>query len=581
MQNDEISYYINKAKSLPPLETEKKIRVGLLSSFTINGLEEIMRVKCHNFNISCQTYVSGYNQYVQEILDKSSKLYSFSPDLTFLILDTRTFLGDLFHFPYSVSNDERRIFVNNKTRELLDLIDYFNSNSKSKLIIFNFQIPTYSPYGISENKQDFGLLEMIKKTNDEIEIYAKSKENIFCYDFNNFVTFFGAKNIFNFREFFFGDIRISLKYLQYLADDLIGYVKPILGLTKKCIVLDLDNTLWGGIIGEDGYEGIKLGNNPLGRSFVEFQKILLSLNQRGIILAINSKNNYNDAIKVIKEHPDMILKEENFASMMINWNDKVSNLKEIANELNIGLDSMIFVDDEPVNRELVKLVLPEVLTIDLPTDPSTYASTIMSLNDLNLLKITDDDVKRGKMYFQEKKRSELKTSINLDDFLSQLNIKLRIKNADKFTIPRISQLTLKTNQFNLTTKRYQIEDIEKLSNNNNYFLGCVQVEDKFGDNGITGIYIVKKSDKEWFLDSFLLSCRVMGRGIEERIIAYILQQAKNHNVLIVKGKYIPTQKNKPAENFFQNCGFVKDNDYWIFDLNKEIKIPKYIELIEE
>ncbi len=581
MQNNEISYYINKAKSLPPLETEKKIRVGLLSSFTINGLEEIIRVKCHNSNIACQTYVSGYNQYVQEILDKSSKLYSFSPDLTFLILDTRTFLGDLFHFPYSISNDERRIFVNNKIRELLDLIDYFNSNSKSKLIIFNFQIPTYSPYGISENKQDFGLLEMIKKTNNEIEIYVKSKENIFCYDFNNFVTFFGAKNIFNFREFFFGDIRISLKYLQYLADDLIGYVKPILGLTKKCIVLDLDNTLWGGIIGEDGYEGIKLGNYPLGRSFVEFQKILLSLNQRGIILAINSKNNYDDAIKVIKEHPDMILKEENFASIMINWNDKVSNLKEIANELNIGLDSMIFVDDDPVNRELVKLVLPEVLTIDLSTDPSTYASTIMSLNDLNLLRITDDDVKRGKMYFQEKKRSELKTSINLDDFLNQLNIKLRIKNADKFTIPRISQLTLKTNQFNLTTKRYQIEDIEKFSIDNDYFLGCVQVEDKFGDNGITGIYIVKKSDKEWFLDSFLLSCRVMGRGIEERIIAYVLQQAKNHGVLIVKGKYIPTQKNKPAENFFQNCGFTKDGDYWIFDLNKEIIIPKYIELIEE
>lgn len=581
MTNDEISYYINKAKSLSSLDTEKKIRVGLLSSFTINGLEEIIRVKCHESNILCQTYVSGYNQHTQEILNTSSNIYNFSPDLTFLILDTRTLLGDLFYFPYTISGDKRRAFVNDKINELLKLIDYFNSNSNSKLIIFNFQIPIYSPYGISENKQDFGLREMIKKINNEIEIFAKSHEKIFCYDFNNFVSLHGASNIFSFREFFFGDIRISLNHLQYLADDLIGYIKANLGLTKKCIVLDLDNTLWGGVVGEDGYEGIKLGNDPIGRSFIEFQKIILSLNQRGIILAINSKNNPDDALKVINEHPDMILREDNFASMRINWNDKISNLKEIANELNIGLDSIIFVDDDPVNRELIKLSLPEVLTIELPTDSSNYADIIMSLNDFNSLKITDDDIKRGKMYFQEKKRLDLKTSISLDDFLNQLNIKLRIKNANKFTIPRISQLTLKTNQFNLTTKRYQIEDIEKFSNNDDYFIGCAQVEDKFGDNGITGIYIIQKHDNEWILDSFLLSCRVMGRGIEEAIIAYILQQAKNHNVSIVKGKYIPTKKNKPAENFFQNCGFIKDGDYWIFDLNKEIKIPKHIELIEE
>lgn len=544
-------------------------------------MAETFGVKCSDTNIGCLTYVSGYNQYNQEIFDGNSGLYKFSPDISFLFLDNRSILGNFFHFTYSTSESERREFIKNKIAAILDLINSFTNKTKSKLIISGLVIPTYSSYGICETKTNFGLQEMVQDFNSQLIKIVKDNDSVYIYDFNGFVTRFGEQNVFDFRQFFFGDIKVSLDYIPYLVHDLMGYVKAVLGLSKKCIVLDLDNTLWGGIVGEDGFEGIKLGNDPIGIAFVEFQKILLALNQRGIILAINSKNNADDALKVIKEHPNMILKEENFACLKINWNDKVQNMREIANELNIGLDSMVFFDDDPVNREYMRTNNPQILTIEVPSDAAQYAQTLMSMNDFHLLKITEEDIKRGKTYLQNKQRKELeKSSTNLQEFLQQLDIKLTIKKANDFTIPRIAQLTLKTNQFNLTTRRYQEEDIKKLIKEA-YWVGCVQVEDKFGDNGITGVFIIKKENTQWLIDTFLLSCRIMGRGIEDGILAYILKKAKEENVKTVKGEFIPTKKNTPSANFLQDYGFKKDGNYWQFDLSNPIKIPNHLKYVVE
>jgi FkbH-like protein len=438
-------------------------------------------------------------------------------------------------------------------------------------------LPSYSPSGLIETKSEFGFHDMISEINQELSKIAKDESSVYVYNFNQFVSKFGEKNIFDYRQFFIGDIKIAFDYIPYLANDLMGYVKPMLGLNKKCIVLDLDNTLWGGIVGEDEFDGIELGQSSNGKAFVEFQKHLLSLWQQGIILAINSKNNFEDAIKVIREHPDMVLKEEHFASLQINWNDKAQNLKVISEELNIGLGSIVYFDDDPVNQERIKQEIPEVLTVKLPEDPSQYTDILMSLNDFNVLQKTDEDLKRGKMYSQQRQRTELEQSTkSIDDFLKQLNIKVKIKKADKFTIPRISQLTLKTNQFNLTTKRYQEEDILKFSSDNNMIVGCAQIEDKFGDSGITNAFIIEKNDKEWKIDTFLLSCRIIGRGIEDAIISYILKEAKNQGVEKIRADFIPTKKNSPAEAFLPNCGFKKENEYWVYDLNNPIKSPNHL-----
>ena len=578
--NENLAFFLNEAKSIKTNNFDKKINVGILASFSLNGLEETLRVKCAQKGIDCRTYVGDYNQYNQEIFKSDSKLFQFNPQLTFLILDIRHILGELYFLPYSISASERKEFVETKVDEIKKLVETFLDNSNSKLVITNFQIPVYSPYGINEQKEDFGMKQLVYEINNKIRHELKDQSLVFIYDFNEFVMKFGEYNVFNYQDYFFGDIKISIDYIPKFADELLGYVNAVMGITKKCIVLDLDNTLWGGIIGEDGFNNIKLGDDPIGRSFVEFQKRLLALNQRGIILAINSKNNFEDAMEVIKKHPSMILREDNFACMKINWDDKVTNLQEISKELNIGLDSMVFFDDDLINQEFVKTSLPEVLVVELPNDSSQFAQIITKMKEFDVLKITEEDVKRNEMYSVQKKRTELKNKIvDFDEFLKQMNIEVNIKKADSFTIPRISQLTLKTNQFNLTTKRYQQEEISSFSSDKDRIVECVQVSDKFGDNGITGVYIIEKKDsKEWIIDTFLLSCRIMGRKVEEAMLYQIIEKAKNLGIKRIKGKFIPTKKNKPAENFYSDCGFKKEGDYWVFNTDQVMKKPEQIKL---
>jgi len=579
-----LSYYINESKKLNESDFEKQIRIAVLGSFTLNGLAETIKVKCAELNVFSSIFSGGYNQYNEEILDTNSNLYSFSPEICFLVLDTRNILENLFYSPYSISDDERKKFIENKTAELVNLIKFFVENSKSKLIVTNFVPPIYSPYGIFESKTNYGFQEMIYDLNHKLLVEFKNNPLVYVFDFNGFVTSFGQNNVFDYRQYYLGDVKVSLEKIPYLANALMSYVKPILGLNKKCIVLDLDNTLWGGIIGEDGFNGIKLGHNdPIGKSFIEFQKYLLSLHERGIILAVNSKNNFDDAIKVIKEHPNMILHEEHFASLKINWNDKATNLQEIAQEVNIGLDSMVFFDDDKVNRDFVRSTLPEVLTVEVPEDPSLYVPTLIGLNDFNVIKITEEDKQRGKMYLEQRKRIEFqKTTIDFNEYLKQLDIKVFIKNANEFTIPRISQLTLKTNQFNLTTKRYQEEDIKKISQDNKKLIGCARVEDKFGDNGITGVFIIDKADnEEWIIDTFLLSCRIIGRGVEEEIINHIMTLAKKNNVNKIIADFIPTKKNKPSESFLPDFGFERENNVWVYYLKNHTEKPSHLLVLNE
>lgn len=578
-----LSDYVERDRELSVQPFAKTIRIAVMSSFTTNGIEEILRVKCAENNIGCITYFGPYNQYNQEILNQGSNLYKFKPSVTFLILDTRSILGNIFYSPYSVSDVERKNFVNHKIEELDSVIRTFTDNSDSKLVITNFNIPVYSPYGIIESKTEYGFHEMVRELNSKLSEITKKYQSVYVYDFDRFVNRHGDDNVFDYRQYYFGDIKIALRYLPFFIYDLMGYIKAITGTSKKCIVLDLDNTLWGGIIGEDGFDGLKLGPTPPGNAYVEFQRYLLSLWQRGILLAINSKNNPDDAMQVIRDHPYMVLRESNFSSMSINWEDKVNNMKKIAQELNLGLDSFVYFDDDPVNRANVNMRLPEVLTVDIPKDPSQFVSILTQMNDFNVLKITEEDLTRGQMYLQQKKRIELeKNATNLDDFLKQLDIKIKIKKADQFTIPRISQLTIKTNQFNLTTKRYQEEDIHKFSQNDSVLIGCAQIEDKFGDNGLTGVFIIKKeSPLEWEIDTFLLSCRVMGRGVENGMLGYLLQKAKNEGVKKIKGIYIPTKKNKPCEGFLSCYGFKQEGDYHVFRLDDQIKIPPYLVVSEE
>jgi len=565
------------------LINKRIIKIAILSSFTIKGIKETLQVKAAKTNLLTEFYVGGYNQYAQEIFDPNSALYKFNPDLIIIFLDTIAILGDHYFLPYKISDKKRRIWTDEKIVEIANLAEKITETCQAKVILHNLEKPIYSPLGLVENKQDIGYLESIEIINNSLRDRFKKNNQVYIFDYDAFCSQIGKQNILDYKMYYLGDMKLNLKYLPNLCDQYMAYVQSIASMTKKCIVLDLDNTLWGGVIGEDGLEGIELGPTPEGRPFMEFQKLLLSLFHRGIILAVNSKNNYDDAIDVFENHPNMVLKENHFASMQINWKDKVTNMRALAKKINIGLDSMVFIDDDHMNREMMKEFIPEVTVVDLPKDSALYVKTLTNLKLFDSMIITKEDRQKGQMYTEEKNRQKLaQVAIDLTEYLRKLKVKVVFDKPNPVNIPRIAQLTQKTNQFNMTTKRYTEEIIGQFVKDKNYQVIAIHVSDKFGDNGLTGLAIVEKKDiRIWRIDSFLLSCRIIGRKVEETLLAYIIKVAKSNKAHFLRGEFIPSKKNKLAEEFYQKCGFkkLKNKDkthVWEFDLKCEFPFPDFI-----
>ena len=337
-----------------------------------------------------------------------------------------------------------------------------------------------------------------------------------------------------------------------------GEVAAIELKRKKCIIVDLDNTLWSGILGEDGDRGIKLGGDYPGNAFLLFQEYLLELNKKGVLLAVCSKNNENDVFDLWKKHPSVILKEEHFAAYKINWSNKAENIKQLAEELNLGLDSFVFLDDNPAERELVKQLLPEVTVPEFPKQPYMLPPFMQEVVNsyFKLYKLTSADTSKTQQYKENLKRANFQQMFsNINDYLCSLNIELSIKPANKFTLPRLAQLTQKTNQFNLTTFRYTETDLlSQLENGADVY--SLSVKDRFGDSGITGVCIIKFEGEAAIIDSFLMSCRILGKGIEKAFLFFCLQQLQHKGVNTVLTKYIATPKNSQVKDFLDKNGFI-------------------------
>lgn len=319
---------------------------------------------------------------------------------------------------------------------------------------------------------------------------------------------------------------------------------------KKCLVLDLDNTLWGGIIGEDGLEGISLSVQSPGNSFLAFQQAILDHYDRGVILTINSRNNEEDVWNVIRNHPNMILKEHHFSAFRINWQDKATNIREIAKELNIGLDSMVFLDDDETNRAMVRSLVPEVEVPELPKDPREYTRFLNTLPYFTSLVITDEDKMRGNLYVTERlRKEEEKQHATKEEFLKGLSLELFLYKNDTSCTSRLSQLTEKTNQFNIAKSPMSEEEIVACSNSPSYTVYHGRLQDSFGDYGVIVFACVKKNGTTWNIDSLLMSCRVFGRGVEDAFFSYIVEDAKKEGVTTVTISYKESEKNIPAKEF--------------------------------
>ncbi len=409
-------------------------------------------------------------------------------------------------------------------------------------------------YDVALVGNDFSLREAIESYNAFLRDASKKYNNLKIIDFSEFVRRYPMDDLLDWRFYFMSQMGLNPKLSGDFQNWWNRKLDGIAMKRKKCLVLDLDNTLWGGVLGEDGPSGIKIGGDYPGKAFLFFQKSLLALSKAGVILAVCSKNNEADVLEAWEKNPFMILRKEHFAATRINWNDKATNLKELAEELNIGLDSFVFVDDNPTERELIKQMLPMVSVPEFPAQPYGLPPFFKSLAEdyFAVYSLTAEDLAKTEQYKANAARSAAQHSFSdFGAFLESLDIQLTIEEANEFNIPRIAQMTQKTNQFNLTTKRYTESDVKTFVAQG-WKIWCLGVADRFGDSGITGTVFV---NGEGVIDSYLLSCRVLGKGIEFAFLKSVLALLKKQGLKSVRALYSPTAKNAQVKDFYERCGF--------------------------
>ena len=435
-------------------------------------------------------------------------------------------------------------------------------------------------YALPFTDDDYVVRIAIEQYNASLFEAEKSHTNVKVIDYSEFTRHYPVSDIFDWKFYFISQMGINPKLTKDFQTWWQRKLDSIALKRKKCIVLDLDNTLWGGVLGEEGISGIKIGEDYPGKAFTFFQKLLLQLSKSGVILTVCSKNNEADVIEAWDKNPFMVLKKEHFAAYRINWTDKATNIKELANELNLGLDSFVFIDDNPTERELIKQILPTVSVPDFPAKPYELPMFFKQVVDdyFKVYSITDEDQKKTEQYKANAARAQAQHSFtDFGVFLESLNIQITIEAANEFNIPRIAQMTQKTNQFNLTTKRYTDADV-KCFLANGWKTWCISVADRFGDSGITGCIMINGNE----IDTFLLSCRILGKGIEKAFIKTIMALLKESGVTTLKATFLPTTKNAQVADFYDHCGFscvAKNTDgskSYMIDLNiADLKIEKY------
>ena len=545
--------FVYKERQKIPAAQGSEVRIALASSYVLDWLVPYLDRECRGAGLIPRFYQAPFNQYTQVILNSESELYQFNPEIIFMALAIEDLIPLLGAGMKETDLIQARCEI---FEQVIGLVREIESRCGAMVVVHEFVLGHQGGCGILDNRLPDGLLTWLGSLNRTLAEELKRHERAYQLPLESVIGWVGKERSINPKMSYMASMRIAEPALPYLARYSMRYIKPLKGLTRKCVVLDLDGTLWGGIVGEVGPEGVNLGLTAPGIEYVEFQRTLLGLLRRGILLAVCSKNNPEDALPVIREHPQMVLREEHFAAMRINWRNKADNIREIAQELNIGLDSLVFIDDNPNERELVKQLLPEVLTVELPKDASLYRRTIEAMTDFELLALTKEDEMRVAQYRANSKRQAAKsTAASLDEYLRSLEVQVAIPFARRGDLPRLVQLFNKTNQFNLTTRRYQADEVEALLASTDVAVYDLHVKDRFGDHGLVGAAVVRKERMGWRIDSLLLSCRVMGLGIETAFLERICSDAAQTGIRKMIGEFIATKKNQPVKEFYAQHGF--------------------------
>lgn len=526
------------------LADKEKIDFLILSNITINQIAPILEFELRNSGLNVFVKIGEYDN----ILQTSETIKNEIP----IIFWELSNLKESFVYEIELYKEEEFNRYIEKTIQELNIL--FNSLKNKKLVIFNkFSHILFSNSIL--NKSNFEIFV------DKINHFLSDNlpENFILVDIDKIIAALGIENVINFRNFYQSKTLYTIDFLKKYSFFISPALLSLFGKSKKALILDCDNTLWNGIVGEDGIDGIQLSEtNKKGIYFKEIQILAKYLSNKGIILGICSKNNENDVNEVFDSRKDMILLLSDIIIKKINWTNKSSNIESIASELNIGIDSIVFIDDSTFEIELIKEQLPQVYTLQVPEDLSLYPVKMLELTNLFYSRsISNEDFDRNRMYKEDKFRQDIKEKFdNLEEYLERLEISIEFTNKDTNAKDRISQLSQKTNQFNLTTRRYSIADISNFYELDNFDIISIIVSDKYGNSGLTGICIIEYNGVNAIIDTFLMSCRILGRNIENVFLSEILEHINKKGFKYIHSTFIKTIKNLQTEYFYENNNFI-------------------------
>jgi FkbH-like protein len=566
-----------------PAERIVEHRVAFLRSFTVEPVMPLLQAQAVLDGCRLVPWVGEFNAYGQEILNPVSGLYAHRPDTVILAIQTRDIAPGLWAGFADLSDQDVAEEIELAAARLAGLVASLRSNTTANIIVHGLEPPLRPVEGLLDARRPLGQADAIAAVNRRLREGVGGQANVYFLDYGELQARHGRARFVSEKKWATARLPLSVEALSWLAQEWWRYLSLLALPQAKVLALDLDNTLWGGTIGEDGMAGIRLSDEYPGVFHRNLQRAVLDIARRGVLIVLVSKNNPQDALQVIDEHPGMLIRRRHIAAMRIDWEPKAANLVAIARELNLGLDSFVFLDDNPVERDAVRRSLPEVTVPEIGDDASAYANILRSLPGLERLDASAEDAERTRYYADERQRRDLQGSAeSLEGFLASLDIKVEIAPIDAMSLARAAQLTQKTNQLNLTTRRYTEAQLSEQLATPGWSGYVLRSADRFGDNGVVGVAIIQAGEGASHIDTLLLSCRVIGRQIETAFLAFLAESARASGRGSLRGWFLPTAKNAPARDIYRQAGLTcvekrGDDELWTLDLmERAVVVPEWI-----
>ena len=563
----------------------KTLRLALLADCAAQHLQPLLRALFRRKGVEVEMYEGAFAAIEFEVRNPASALYEFRPEMV-LALHSVQALRDNFY-----RRDDSQSFEEEFVQQLTGTWDAITSTSRALIIQSTFAAPIERFFGNYDRKINTSFSSTVSRLNSIIVDEARKRGNVLLLDLDATASWVGRQSWFDERLWALGKSLCALEHLPLVAQNIVDVAVAARGQSVKCVVVDLDNTLWGGVVGDDGPHGIKVGAHGDGEPFFRLQCFLRELKKRGILLAVCSKNERAAALKPFHENSEMVLTLDDFVMFVANWDNKPQNIQAIQKDLNIGLDAMLFLDDSPFERASVRTILPEVIVPELPEDTAEWVKTLTELNLFEVASFSAADTQRSDLYLQEaRRRTASETAPNFEAFLESLDMAIEVGRFIPKYLGRIAQLLQRSNQFNLTTRRHNEAECETMMRDID---GCIplyaSLRDRFGDHGLISIVILRPQPDAGVLaiTDWLMSCRVLGRGVEQCLMNYVVTKARELQLTTVRASYVPTPKNNIVRDFYGRFGFAKTHESadgaaeWALETSSYAERPALIRYITD